>query len=108
MSDVEILKALRDKGGHFWRGDKPTGSTATHYDHGSGIFSRCGDTWSAINIDFRTGKIKVYSGNDSGLNSGKFSVNELYGTRNKPSKSDVGLGNVTNDAQVKKSGDTMT
>ncbi|HGT4535368.1 TPA: prophage tail fiber N-terminal domain-containing protein, partial [Escherichia coli] len=23
MSDVEILKALRDKGGHFWRGDKP-------------------------------------------------------------------------------------
>ncbi|HHI0022471.1 TPA: pyocin knob domain-containing S74 family peptidase [Escherichia coli] len=108
MSDVEILKALRDKGGHFWRGDKPTGSTATHYDHGSGIFSRCGDTWSAINIDFRTGKIKVYAGNDSGLNSGKFSVNELYGTRNKPSKSDVGLGNVTNDAQVKKSGDTMT
>ncbi|MDH6974753.1 tail fiber domain-containing protein, partial [Escherichia coli] len=42
MSDVEILKALRDKGGHFWRGDKPTGSTATIYSHGSGIFSRCG------------------------------------------------------------------
>ncbi|MGS8195866.1 prophage tail fiber N-terminal domain-containing protein, partial [Escherichia coli] len=37
MSDVEILKALRDKGGHFWRGDKPTGSTATIYSHGSGI-----------------------------------------------------------------------
>ncbi|MGX2938379.1 prophage tail fiber N-terminal domain-containing protein, partial [Escherichia coli] len=52
MSDVEILKALRDKGGHFWRGDKPTGSTATIYSHGSGIFSRCGDTWSAINIDY--------------------------------------------------------
>ncbi|HGF6286838.1 TPA: pyocin knob domain-containing S74 family peptidase [Escherichia coli] len=108
MSDVEILKALRDKGGHFWRGDKPTGSTATIYSHGSGIFSRCGDTWSAINIDYGTGKVKVYAGNDGGLNNGNFSVNELYGTQNKPSKSDVGLGNVTNDAQVKKSGDNMS
>ncbi|WP_311764175.1 tail fiber domain-containing protein, partial [Escherichia coli] len=104
----EILKALRDKGGHFWRGDKPTGSTATIYSHGSGIFSRCGDTWSAINIDYGTGKVKVYAGNDGGLNNGNFSVNELYGTKNKPSKSDVGLGNVTNDAQVKKSGDNMS
>ncbi|MGT9407039.1 peptidase S74, partial [Escherichia coli] len=64
MSDVEILKALRDKGGHFWRGDRPTGSTATIYSHGSGIFSRCGDTWSAINIDYSTAKIKIYAGND--------------------------------------------
>ncbi|ENF3815382.1 prophage tail fiber N-terminal domain-containing protein [Escherichia coli] len=108
MSDVEILKALRDKGGHFWRGDKPTGSTATIYTHGSGIFSRCGDTWSAINIDYSTAKIKIYAGNDARLNNGTFSVNELYGSANKPSKSDVGLGNVTNDAQVKKTGDTMT
>uniref|UniRef100_UPI000B7F4675 prophage tail fiber N-terminal domain-containing protein n=1 Tax=Escherichia coli TaxID=562 RepID=UPI000B7F4675 len=108
MSDVEILKALRDKGGHFWRSDKPTGSTATIYSHGSGIFSRCSDTWSAINIDYSTAKIKVYAGNDARLNNGTFSVNELYGSANKPSKSDVGLGNVTNDAQVKKTGDTMT
>ncbi|KXQ25562.1 hypothetical protein AUP94_13770 [Escherichia coli] len=108
MSDVEILKALRDKGGHFWRGDKPTGSTATIYSHGSGIFSRCGDTWSAINIDYSTAKIKIYAGNDARFNNGTFSVNELYGSANKPSKSDVGLGNVTNDAQVKKTGDTMT
>ncbi|WP_250692790.1 pyocin knob domain-containing S74 family peptidase [Escherichia coli] len=108
MSDVEILKALRDKGGHFWRGDKPTGSTATIYSHGSGIFSRCVDTWSAINIDYSTAKIKIYAGNDARLNNGTFSVNELYGSANKPSKSDVGLGNVTNDAQVKKTGDTMT
>ncbi|HHI5741639.1 TPA: hypothetical protein ACPTY5_002344, partial [Escherichia coli] len=108
MSDVEILKALRDKGGHFWRGDKPTGSTATIYSHGSGIFSRCGDTWSAINIDYSTAKIKIYAGNDARLNNGTFSINELYGSANKPSKSDVGLGNVTNDAQVKKSGDVMS
>ncbi|HHO9599506.1 TPA: prophage tail fiber N-terminal domain-containing protein, partial [Escherichia coli] len=70
MSDVEILKALRDKGGHFWRGDKPPGSTATIYSHGSGIFSRCGDTWSAINIDYSTAKIKIYAGNDARLNNG--------------------------------------
>ncbi|MEY6845137.1 hypothetical protein AB9B09_23320, partial [Escherichia coli] len=93
---------------HFWRGDKPTGSTATIYSHGSGIFSRCGDTWSAINIDYSTAKIKIYAGNDARLNNGTFSVNELYGSANKPSKSDVGLGNVTNDAQVKKSGDNMS
>ncbi|MDI4364578.1 tail fiber domain-containing protein [Escherichia coli] len=108
MSDVELLKALRDKGGHFWRADKPTGSTATIYSHGSGIFSRCGDTWSAVNIDFSTAKIKIFAGSDNGLNSGNFAINELYGTQNKPSKSDVGLGNVTNDAQVRKTGDAMT
>lgn len=32
----------------------------------------------------------------------------VYDEANKPSKGDVGLGNVTNDAQVKKVGDTMT
>lgn len=108
MSDVDVFKAMRDKGGLFWRADRPTGSTATFYSHGSGIFSRCGDTWSAVNIDYATGKVKIYSGNDNGLNGGTYKVNELYGTANKPSKSDVGLGNVTNDAQVKKAGDTMT
>lgn len=108
MSDVEVFKALRSKGGNFWRADRPSGSTATFYSHGSGIFSRCGDTWSAVNIDYATGKVKIYAGNDNGLNNGTYKVNELYGTSNKPSKSDVGLGNVTNDAQVKKVGDTMT
>lgn len=32
----------------------------------------------------------------------------VYDEVNKPSKGDVGLGNVTNDAQVKKTGDTMS
>uniref|UniRef100_UPI000A37C99C prophage tail fiber N-terminal domain-containing protein n=2 Tax=Escherichia coli TaxID=562 RepID=UPI000A37C99C len=35
-------------------------------------------------------------------------VVRIYDQVNKPSKSDVGLGNVTNDAQVKKSGDIMS
>lgn len=107
-SDIEVLKALRNKGGHFWRFDPAAGSKATFYTYGAGIFSRCGDTLSAVNIDYRTGKVKIYAGNDATINGGACQINELYGTANKPSKSDVGLGNVTNDAQVKKVGDTMT
>lgn len=108
MSNTELLKALRAKGSHFWRADKPDGSTATHYANGSGIFSRCGDTWSAINIEYENARVKIFAGNDNRLESATYAVNELYGTQNKPSKSDVGLGNVTNDAQVKKSGDIMS
>ncbi|MEY7898809.1 tail fiber domain-containing protein [Escherichia coli] len=108
MNNTELLKALRDKGGHFWRADKPTGSTATIYAHGSGVFSRCGDTWSAINIAFEDARVRIFAGNDAGLNNGTYAINELYGTMYKPSKSDVGLGNVTNDAQVKKTGDIMS
>ncbi|EPF2811537.1 tail fiber domain-containing protein [Escherichia coli] len=108
MSNTELLKALRAKGSHFWRADKPDGSTATHYAHGSGIFSRCGDTWSAINIEYENARVKIFAGNDNRLESATYAVNELYGTKNKPSKSDVGLGNVTNDEQVKKSGDIMS
>ena len=108
MSNTELLKALRAKGSHFWRADKPDGSAATHYAHGSGIFSRCGDTWSAINIEYENARVKIFAGNDNRLESATYAVNELYGTQNKPSKSDVGLGNVTNDAQVKKAGDIMS
>ena len=35
-------------------------------------------------------------------------VVKMYSTANKPTKTDVGLSNVTNDVQVKKAGDTMT
>lgn len=108
MTDQDLLKALKEQGGCFWRSGKPAGSTATFHSHGSGIFSRCGDTWSAINIDYGTGNVRVFSGNDKALENGTFQINALYGTKNKPSKSDVGLGNVTNDAQVKKGGDTMS
>lgn len=108
MSNTELLKALRAKGSHFWRADKPNGSTATHYANGSGIFSRCGDTWSAINIEYENARVKIFAGNDKKLESATYAINELYGTQNKPSKSDVGLSNVTNDAQVKKSGDVMS
>ena len=107
-SNADLMRRMRDKGGHFWRASNKSGSNSNVMSHGSGVFSRCGDTNSAINIDYGTGKVVILAANDASLDAGNVKVNTLYGTANKPSKSDVGLGNVTNDAQVKKVGDTMT
>ncbi|WLG16177.1 L-shaped tail fiber protein [Klebsiella phage Spivey] len=107
-SDADLLQRMREKGGHFWRASQKSGASSSIMSHGSGMSSRCGDTISAINIDYNSGKVVILAANDASLNAGNVKVNTLYGTVNKPSKSDVGLGNVTNDAQVKKVGDTMT
>ena len=107
-SNADLMQRMKEKGGHFWRASNKAGSTSNVMSHGSGVFSRCGDTNSAINIDYATGKVVILAANDSSLAAGNVKVNTLYGTANKPSKSDVGLNNVTNDAQVKKVGDTMT
>lgn len=107
-SNADLMRRMRAKGGHFWRSSLKSGSSSNAISHGSGFFSRCGDTNSAINIDYNSGKVVILAANDASLDAGNVKVNTLYGTANKPSKSDVGLGNVTNDAQVKKAGDTMT
>lgn len=107
-SNADLMQRMKEKGGHFWRSSQKSGTTSNVMSHGSGIFSRCGDTNSAINIDYNSGKVVILAANDASLAAGNVKVNTLYGTANKPSKSDVGLGNVTNDAQVKKDGDTMT
>jgi hypothetical protein len=107
-SDADLMRRMRDKGGHFWRSSLKSGSSSNAISHGSGFFSRCGDTNSAINIDYNSGRVVVLAANDGSLNNGNVKVNKLYGTANKPTNADVGLGNVTNDAQVKKAGDTMT
>lgn len=107
-SNADLMQRMKEKGGHFWRSSQKSGTTSSVMSHGSGIFSRCGDANSAINIDYNSGKVVILAANDSSLAAGNVKVNTLYGTVNKPSKSDVGLGNVTNDAQVKKVGDTMT
>jgi hypothetical protein len=107
-SNADLMRRMKEKGGHFWRASNKSGSNSNVMSHGSGIFSRCGDTNSAINIDYNSGKVVILAANDASLEAGNVKVNTLYGTANKPSKSDVGLGNVTNDAQVKKAGDTMT
>lgn len=107
-SNADLMRRMKEKGGHFWRASNKSGSNSNVMSHGSGVFSRCGDTNSAINIDYNSGKVVILAANDASLDAGNVKVNTLYGTANKPSKSDVGLGNVTNDAQVKKVGDTMT
>lgn len=107
-SNADLMRRMKEKGGHFWRASQKSGSSSNVMSHGSGVFSRCGDTNSAINIDYASGKVVILAANDASLAAGNVKVNTLYGTANKPSKSDVGLSNVTNDAQVKKVGDTMT
>lgn len=109
-SNADMLNRLKAYGGTFWRGATKSGVSVQNglYSHGSGIFMNAGDTMSAINIDYASAKVRVYAANNTSLAAGNVNYNELYGTANKPSKDDVGLGNLTNDAQVKKAGDTMS
>lgn len=110
ISNADMLNRLKAYGGTFWRGATKSGVSVQNglYSHGSGIFMNAGDTMSAINIDYASAKVRVYAANNTSLAAGNVNYNELYGTANKPSKADVGLGNLTNDTQVKKAGDTMT
>ncbi|CAD5241412.1 L-shaped tail fiber protein [Klebsiella phage vB_KoM-Flushed] len=109
-SNADMLTRLKAYGGTFWRGVTKSGVSVQNglYSHGSGIFMNAGDTMSAINIDYASARVRVYAANNTSLAAGNVNFNELYGTANKPSKADVGLGNLTNDTQVKKAGDTMT
>lgn len=108
-SDVNLMTRLKALGGTTFRANVASGYTGSpYYSHGAGFFSRTGDTMAALNIDYSSGNVRVFAINDRGLADGKVRYNMLYGTANKPSKADVGLGNLTNDTQVKKAGDTMT
>ncbi|WPH68275.1 long tail fiber, distal subunit [Klebsiella phage ValerieMcCarty02] len=108
-SDVDLMTRLKALGGTTFRANVASGYTGSpYYSHGAGFFSRTGDTMAALNIDYSSGNVRVFAINDRGLADGKVRYNMLYGTANKPSKADVGLGNLTNDTQVKKAGDTMT
>lgn len=109
-SNADMLTRLKAYGGTFWRGVTKSGVSVQNglFSHGSGIFMNAGDTMSAINIDYASARVRVYAANNTSLAAGNVNFNELYGTANKPSKADVGLGNLTNDTQVKKAGDTMT
>ncbi|HBW8876201.1 TPA: hypothetical protein MFN52_005234, partial [Klebsiella quasipneumoniae subsp. similipneumoniae] len=88
-SNVDMMTRLKAIGGTVWRGATASGTTVTDglYSHGSGIFMTAGDTMSAINIDYATGRVKVYAANQTALNAGTIQYNSLYGTANKPSLS---------------------
>lgn len=108
QSNADLIKKLKANGGQYWRAARVSGASVDINDHGSGFYSNCGDTHAAINVQYSTGVVRVLATTDSRLADNVVFTNTLYGTANKPTNADVGLGNVTNDAQVKKDGDTMT
>lgn len=108
QSNADLIKKLKANGGQYWRAARVSGASVDINDHGSGFYSNCGDTHAAINVQYGTGVVRVLATTDSRLADNVVFTNTLYGTANKPTNADVGLGNVTNDAQVKKAGDTMT
>lgn len=79
----DMLKRLRDsvKGG-FWRVDDiaqfPSGEM-TPFRYGPGVCGGAGDTFFAINVDYATSRVKVFSGNNNAINgsSGNVSAIEL-------------------------------
>lgn len=108
QNNADLIKKLKANGGQYWRAGRVSGASVDINDHGSGFYSYCGDTHAAINVQYSTGIVRVLATTDRKLADNVVYTNTLYGTANKPTNADVGLGNVTNDAQVKKAGDTMT
>lgn len=80
---ADMLKRLRDsvKGG-FWRVEDisqfPAGDM-TPFKYGSGVCGGAGDTFFAVNVDWQTSRVKVFSGNNNAINgtSGNVSAIEL-------------------------------
>ena len=96
----DMLKRLRDtvKGG-FWRVDDISQFQAgemTPFAYGPGVCGGAADTFFAINVDYKTSRVKVYSGNDAAINgsSGNVSSVELakLGANGDVAISDGGTG----------------
>ncbi|HIE9725352.1 TPA: tail fiber domain-containing protein [Klebsiella variicola subsp. variicola] len=105
-SNADMMTRLKAIGGTVWRGSTASGTTVTDglYSHGSGFFMTAGDTMSAINIDYATGKVKIYAANNTALNAGTIQYNHLYGTANKPSL----VGDVTGTLPITNGGTGAT
>lgn len=77
----DMLKRLRDtvRGG-FWRVDDisqfPAGEM-TPFRYGPGVCGGAGDTFFAINVDWQTSRVKVFSGNNKGINGSSGSVSSI-------------------------------
>lgn len=79
----DMLKRLRDtvRGG-FWRVDDISQFQAgemTPFAYGPGVCGGAADTFFAINVDYKTSRVKVYAGNNATINgsSGNVSAVEL-------------------------------
>lgn len=108
-SVADMLKRLRDtiKGG-FWRVDDisqlPSGQMAP-FRYGPGICGGAGDTFFALNVDYQTSRVKVFSGNNNAINgsSGNVSAIELakLGANGDVAIADGGTG-ASNDQDARK------
>lgn len=77
----DMLKRLRDsvKGG-FWRVDDISQFQAgdmTPFRYGPGVCGGAGDTFFAINVDWQTSRVKVFSGNNNAINGASGSVSAI-------------------------------
>lgn len=77
----DMLKRLRDsvKGG-FWRVDDISQFQAgdmTPFRYGPGVCGGAGDTFFAINVDWQTSRVKVFSGNNNAINGSSGSVSAI-------------------------------
>lgn len=105
----DMLKRLRDsvKGG-FWRVDDISQFQAgemTPFRYGPGVCGGAGDTFFAINVDWQTSRVKVFSGNNNAINgaSGSVSAIELakLGANGDVAITDGGTG-ASNDQDARK------
>lgn len=77
----DMLKRLRDtvKGG-FWRVDDitqfPSGDMKP-FTYSSGVCGGAGDTFFAFNVDYLTSSVKVFAGNNAGINGSSGSVTAI-------------------------------
>lgn len=105
----DMLKRLRDsvKGG-FWRVDDISQfqeGEMTPFRYGPGVCGGAGDTFFAINVDWQTSRVKVFSGNNNAINgaSGSVSAIELakLGANGDVAITDGGTG-ASNDQDARK------
>lgn len=108
-SVADMLKRLRDtiKGG-FWRvsdiSQFPSGQMAP-FQYGAGICGGASDTFFALNVDYQTSRVRVFSGNNAAINgsSGNVSAIELakLGSNGDVAIADGGTG-ASNDQGARK------
>lgn len=100
---AETVKYLNTRGTCFFRVED---NIAAIPQYSPSIYVKTGSNQLILSANHRNGVISVITTDK--VDGTNLTVSEVYTTLNKPSKADVGLDNLTNDAQVKKAGDTMT
>lgn len=94
-----FMKSILDMGCGWWRAGGIAENSMGMFNSGSGYASCVGDTVSAINVDYATGRTIVFASNQSKVQNGdRPARNVLYGSANPPdinneTKGTLGIGN---------------